>query len=192
MVAEVGRVVGAGFVDAAPADTAVIVGTERDLVGMGGMDLAILPDFDGLLFGTDYRAAEDSLRLAARLAGLVGRGSGRRMIVQTSAPDHPVVRALVRADPIAALDAEMVVRAEMGYPPSGELMVVETSGPETPHLSVLEEFCSVLGPAERTDGVRWLLQAPDLTRARTALRPMVQRWRDSGLRVRIDVDPIDL
>jgi hypothetical protein len=36
------------------------------------------------------------------------------------------------------------------------------------------------------------LGARDLGEAKVALRPLVQRWRDSGLRVRIDADPIDL
>lgn len=192
IAAETGRVVGSDRVAIAPSDGPVVVGTERDVIGMADLDLVVLPDFDGLLFGTDYRAAEDSLRLGARLAGLVGRGSGRRMLVQTSSPDHPMVRALVRADPLPALEEEMAVRATMGYPPSGELMVIETSGGEAPDLGDLGTMCSVLGPAERQDGLRWLLQAPDLTKARSALRGMVQRWRDSGLRVRIDVDPIDL
>ncbi|MEX2424788.1 MAG: hypothetical protein WD990_12495 [Acidimicrobiia bacterium] len=192
VVAEVGRIVGSEFVAPAPGDAAVVVGTERDLVGVAGLDLVILPDLDGLLRGTNYRSAEDALRLAARLAGLVARGSGRRMMVQTSEPEHPVVRALVKADPLIALEAELVTRRTMGYPPLGELIVIEVSGGPPPVLAPLSELADVLGPAPHGEGHRWLLTGPDLGRARTALRPMVQRWRDSGLRVRIDVDPIDL
>ena len=192
VVAEVGRIVGAEFVAPAPGEAPVIVGTERDIVGVEDLDLVILPDLDGLLHGTNYRSAEDALRLGARLAGLVGRGSGRRMMVQTSEPEHPVVRALVKADPLIALEAELDTRRTMGYPPVGELIVIEVSGGPRPDISSVSEFADVLGPAPHGDGHRWLLTGPDLGRARTALRPMVQRWRDSGLRVRIDVDPIDL
>jgi primosomal protein N' (replication factor Y) (superfamily II helicase) len=192
LVAEVGRIVGAEFVAPAPGPAPVVVGTERDVVGIAELDLVILPDLDGLLHGTNYRSAEDALRLGARLAGLVGRGSGRRMMVQTSDPEHSAVRALVKADPLIALEAELDTRRTMGYPPSGELIVIEVSGGPRPDIAALSEHADVLGPAPHGEGSRWLLTGLDLGRARTALRPMVQRWRDSGLRVRIDVDPIDL
>ena len=32
----------------------------------------------------------------------------------------------------------------------------------------------------------------DLSRFRQALRPVVERWRQSGLTVRVDADPLDL
>ena len=192
LVAEVGRVVGSEFVAPAPGPARVVVGTERDVIGVSDLDLVILPDFDGLLHGTNYRSAEDALRLGGRLAGLVGRGSGRRMMVQTSEPESPVVRALVKADPLIALESELVTRRTMGYPPSGELIVLEIGGGPRPDVAELAEHADVLGPAPHGDGHRWLVGGPDLGRARSVLRPMVQRWRDSGLRVRIDVDPIDL
>ena len=192
MVAEVGRIVGAANVTAAPGDAAVVVGTERDLVGVQNLDLVVIPDFDGLIHGTNFRSAEDALRLGARLAAAVGRGAGQRMMVQTSEPDHPVVRALVKADPLPALRSELDIRRRMGYPPSGELAVLEISRGAPPDLSTLAGHCDILGPAPHGDGSRWLLGARDLGEAKVALRPLVQRWRDSGLRVRIDADPIDL
>ena len=192
IVAEVGRIVGSQSVAAAPQRVPVVVGTERDVIGMEDLDLVVIPDFDGLVYGTNYRSAEDALRLGARLAGLVGRGSGRRMMVQTSEPSHPVVRALVRADPLPALNAELETRSVMGYPPAGELVVLEVGGSPPPDLATLMPHCEVLGPASRGDRSRWLLQADDLRAAKSELRSLVQRWRDSGLRVRIDVDPIDL
>jgi primosomal protein N' (replication factor Y) (superfamily II helicase) len=192
LVAEVGRVVGSEMVVAAPGEAAVVVGTERDLLGWTDVDLVVIPDIDGLIHGTNYRSAEDALRLGARLASVVGRGGGKRMIVQTSDPSHPVVRALVKADPITAMTSELNERAAMGYPPVGELLVLEIVGGEPPDLAAVEGACEVLGPAPRGEALRWLLQASDLGRAKSLLRPLVQRWRDSGLRVRIDVDPIDL
>jgi primosomal protein N' (replication factor Y) len=193
VVAEIGRIVGSENVRPAPEEAPIVVGTERDLIGVEGLDLVVIPDFDGLVHGTNYRAAEDALRLGARLAGSVGRGSGQRMMIQTSEPDHPIVRALVKADPIPALEAELGIRESMGYPPSGELLVIEaTGGDMVPDLGAVSDQCTILGPAPRADGLRWLLAAPDLRRTKATLRPLVQRWRDAGTRVRIDVDPIDL
>jgi len=51
---------------------------------------------------------------------------------------------------------------------------------------------TVLGPAESPQGSRWLVQGIDLDPFRTALRPIVDRWRNAGAAVRIDADPIEL
>jgi hypothetical protein len=51
---------------------------------------------------------------------------------------------------------------------------------------------TLLGPADRREGVRWLIQGPDLFEFREVLRGLAQRWRDAGVVMRIDVDPIDL
>ena len=48
----------------------------------------------------------------------------------------------------------------------------------------------VMGPIEFEQGRRWLLEG-DLGEARSALRQLARRWRDSGSTVRIDADPID-
>lgn len=191
LVAEVGRVVGSDRVGPAPTEASVIVGTERDVLDLAAVDLVVLPDLDGLLHGTNYRAAEDALRLTARLAGLA-LGSGRRMMVQTSDPSHHVVRSLVRGDALPALWAELETRQAFSYPPAGELAVLEVTGGDGEGLEMLGSVCSVLGPAPHGEGLRWLLQGSDLREAKVALRPIVQRWRDSGARVRVDVDPIDL
>lgn len=191
LVAEVGRVVGSDQVGPAPTDLPVVVGTERDVLDLTEVDLVVMPDLDGLLHGTNYRAAEDALRLTARLAGLA-LGSGRRMMVQTSDPSHHVVRSLVRGDPLPALRAELETRQAFSYPPAGELAVLEVTDGGGDGLEALETLCSVLGPAPHGSGKRWLLQGPNLRDAKVALRPIVQRWRDSGAKVRIDVDPIDL
>lgn len=191
LVAEVGRVVGSEHVGPAPTDASVSVGTERDVLDLGAVDLVVIPDLDGLLHGTNYRAAEDALRLTARFAGLV-LGSGRRMMVQTSDPSHHVVRSLVRGEPLPALRAELDTRQTFSYPPAGELAILEVTDGTGDGIETLGDLCTVLGPAAHGDGMRWLLQGSDLSAAKTALRPIVQRWRDGGAKVRIDVDPIDL
>jgi len=105
--------------------------------------------------------------------------------------------ALRRGDPRPFIDHELGERSRLGYPPSGELIVVEVRGgpatePGRDLAALADDRTVVLGPAEGRDGWRWLIQGPDLARFRTAMRPVAQKWRDSGLTVRIDVDPIDL
>lgn len=173
----------------------VVVGTERDLAGVSGVDLAVAVDVDGLVLGTHFRAAEEALRVLARLAGRVKRGSGRRLVLQTAMPDQPLVTALRRGDPLEFLEQEMEVRRAMGYPPASEILVVEVrgyGGTVDADLRSIARENAILGPVDRGDGQRWLVQGTGLGKFKRDLRKLVQRWRDGGATVRIDVDPLDL
>ncbi len=174
------------------------VGSESDLAGLESQDLTVAVDCDGLILGTHYRAAEEALRILARLAGKVG-GKGSRSLLQTSQPDHPVIVALRLGDPIPFLEAEVASRQRMNFPPAGQLLVVETRGPSPnpEQLAEASQGATLLGPAQRTlssgeTAQRWLFQGKDLGAVRLRLRPLVQGWRDAGTVVRIDADPIDL
>ncbi len=173
----------------------VTVGSVRDLPEAGPAALAVVVDGDGLVLGTDFRAAEEALRSLARVASLVGSGRGRRTIVQTSNPEHPVLDALRRGDAVSFLRKELEVRAEFGFPPVGDLIVVECRpAPSVAPGSLQGRLpdATVLGPAAIEGGTRWLLQGSDLSSTRSALRKLAGEWRDAGSTVRIDVDPIDL
>jgi primosomal protein N' (replication factor Y) len=196
LVEEVGRVVDSRNVAEHPAGTAVTVGTERDLTTLPLQDLVVFVDIDGLVFGVDYRAAEEAFRIGTRLAGRVRHGSGRRLLVQTNDPDHPAVVALRRAEPARFHVPELAVRRSMTYPPYGALLVLEARGSEAGEADAAIRDAAgeltVLGPAPTRTGARWLVHGRDLTAFKDALRPVLQRLRDSGLTMRVDVDPIDL
>jgi primosomal protein N' (replication factor Y) len=192
---ELRRLVGES-VAVSPDRSTVAVGSEADLAGLDPVDLAVAVDADGLMLGSHFRAAEEALRVLARLAGRVGPGAERRALIQTSLPDHPVVMALRRGDPVGFLEAELEHRRRMGFPPAAELMIVEMRGtlPDQAEeaLRAAAGEATVMGPAPGRTGRRWLIQARDLTRFRHDLRALVQRWRDGGATVRIDTDPLEL
>ncbi len=172
----------------------VIVGTERDLAGLGAVSLTVASNPDGMLLGRSYRSSEEALRLLARLANAVAPGTGNRMMVQTKSPDSDLIQTLRRGDPVPYLERVLVERARAGAPPSVAMLAVEVRGlvPDgvSDSLTALDQV-SVLGPLDIDEGRRWLLQG-DLRQARRDLRPLVGRWRDLGATVRIDADPIDL
>ena len=204
--AGVGRVVeelsrkldrGPGKVGEAASGRTVMVGTERDLPDLPPLRLAVVVDADGLVRRPDYRAGEEALALLARVAGRLGRESGRRMMVQTADPEHPVYRALQTGDPAGFLEGEAATRRNLGLPPAGEMILLEASG--TDDLSPLEEVLAQVpasvaahGPVEEGGRSRWLIQGPDLDPFRDRLRPALARVRDKGGRVRVDVDPRDI
>ncbi len=196
LVEELAQVLGGEAVGEAGSGRPVEVGTERDLVGAPRVELAAIVDADGLMLAPNYRAEEDALRLMARVAQLVGRGRGRRCMVQTGLPGHNVIEALRRAEPEAYLERELATRAADGFPPAGELLVVETerspAGADVALREAVGARGTVLGPAPVGDRQRWLVQGPDLGGARLRLRGLVHDWREAGARVRVDADPIDL
>jgi primosomal protein N' len=110
-------------------------------------------------------------------------------------PDHPVIAALRHGGPADFMRSVLEDRRAAGFPPSGELLAVEVA-PPTPavdgELRAVAGTATVLGPAEQQGRSRWLVQGRDLHPLRIRLRPQVQAWRDAGLRVRVDADPIDL
>lgn len=195
VLAELGGVYGDRAGEAG-SDAPLTVGSERDVAALGGVDLAVAVDVDGLALGSHFRAAEEALRILARVAGRVRRGRGRRMILQTSLPDQPLVTALRRGDPVEFLEHELAQRKAMAYPPAADMLVVEVRGDhglvDDDLRRAADDTVSVMGPAATHDSRRWLVQGPGLGGYKLALRPLVQRWRDSGVTVRIDVDPMDL
>jgi primosomal protein N' (replication factor Y) len=174
---------------------AVRVGTERDLVGLAPVDLAVAVDADGMMLAPHYRAAEDTLQTLARLALGTTPGRGRKAIVQTGIPQHPVMAALRSGRPMTFVEDELRLRSEGGFPPVGALLAAETDAPPEEADRLLREAgegVTVLGPAPWGSGHRWLFQGHELRRVRIRLRSVVQTLRDGGSKVRIDADPADL
>jgi primosomal protein N' (replication factor Y) len=195
LVASLSQSLGSGKAGGVDEETPVSVGTERDLAGSDRYDLVVVADTDGLTLGHNYRAEEEALRILARLGNRVEPGHGRRLILQTSMPDSPVVATMKRGDPIPYLESILAKRFKDRLPPAGEMIAIELRGedapPEEPHRELVGAGGTVLGPATIEDGHRWLVQG-DLDEVRPRLRQVVARWRERGWTVRVDVDPIDL
>ena len=162
----------------------IVVGTEAVLHAVDGpVGVVAFLDFDQELLAPRYRAADEAIALLALAARLLGaRAAGGRLLVQTRAPHHPVLDAVLNADPARVSEHERARREAMALPPFSALASV--SGPAAGEL--IDAFgaplgVDVLGPA---DG-RWLLRAAD---HRTLCDALARTPRPSG-RVRIEVDP---
>jgi primosomal protein N' len=191
---EINRRLGHDRASVCPTSMPIVVGTERDLADVGSQTLVVAADVDGLALGLNYRAGEETLRVLARLANKLAEGPGRRMMVQTSLAGSELVDTLKRGDPMPFLEGLLLDRARDGLPPSSEMMAIEIRDLSDPSKIAkdLESLgVSTLGPAVRSSTFRWLLHG-SLHQAKLSLRPLVQKWRDSGATVRLDVDPIDL
>jgi len=165
-------------------------------------------DADLGLRGGDLRAGERTYQLLAQATGRAGRHDRPgRALIQTYAPDHPVMRALQGQDRDAFVAAEMGEREAAGLPPFGRLAAVIASGPDPVALETYVRALAaaapnapgveVYGPADAPLGlIRGRRRKRFLVRAdrNVDLQAFLAAWRarariPSSVRVTIDVDP---
>ncbi len=180
--------------DAVP-DVAVLIGTEAVLhrIAPGTpVGLVAYLEVDQELLAPRARAAEQALWLVVRGARLLdpaGGGDGGRLLLQTRLPDHEVVQAVRRGDPMQVVAAETQRREALGFPPFGGLAELRgaVDAVAAACAAVAEAGVTVLGPDAA--GTSALLRAPSVAALSDALAvPAVDAARTKG-RLRIDVDP---
>ncbi len=195
----------------------ILVGTQMIAKGLDfpSVMLVGVVNADAALHLADFRAAERTCQLVTQVAGRSGRGPlGGRVVVQTSTPDHPAIRAAANHDYEAFVRSELPAREALLYPPYGSVVRIvvrslheraaaDWAGHVVERLRQASEgmpLIRVLGPAPAPiarlrDRFRWHLQVhgPD----GAALRELVGR-ATAGLRTPdevawiIDVDPVDM
>jgi primosomal protein N' (replication factor Y) len=195
----------------AKGEVDIVIGTQLVAKGHNFPLLTLVGVVDGDLglARGDLRATERTFQLLSQVTGRAGRSGGAsRALLQTFAPDHPVMRAIVAGDREGFYAREIAERRSAGLPPFGRLAGVVVSGPDRAAVqSYAAAFrraaprapeIEVLGPAEAPLAVirgrhrfRLLVQAP-----RTAdLQGWLRAWlaaapaQRGGIRVQIDVDP---
>ena len=195
----------------------ILVGTQMIAKGLDfpAVMLVGVVNADAALHLADFRAAERTCQLVTQVAGRSGRGPlGGRVVVQTSSPDHPAIRAAAAHDYEAFVRSELPIREALIYPPYGNVVRIVVRGRDDAATSawaghIAERLRTeaadtvglrVLGPAPAPiarlrDRFRWHVQihGPD----DTTLRDIVRR-ATTGLKTPddvawiIDVDPIEM
>ncbi len=191
-------------------DIDILVATQAAAKGHNFPNLTMVGvvDADLGLRGGDLRAAERTYQLLTQVAGRAGRRERPgQALIQTFAPDHPVMRALAAQDRDAFMAVELAERRAVGLPPFGRLAAVILAGPDAGPLDAFAqamaaaapngEGVSVFGPAEAPLGlVRGLRRKRFLVRAERSvdLQAFLRAWRSrvrppASLRLTLDVDP---
>ena len=182
--------------DAVP-DAPVLIGTEAVLHRIPSgrpVGLVAYLELDQELLAPRARAAEQALWLVVRGARLLTappEGGPGYLLLQTRLPDHEVVQALRRGDPMAVVAAEIPRRQALGFPPFGGLVevrgAIEAVAAVCTAVADIGPGVTVLGPDAA--GTSALLRAPSVDLLCDALAtPAVDAARTRG-RLRIDVDP---
>ena len=145
-------------------------------------------DADLGLTGGDPRAAERTFQLLQQVAGRSGRAEDKGTVfLQTTNPDHPVMRALIKGDRDAFMRAEMRERQNYHLPPFGRLAGLTVSG--TDRKQVIQVAQMLAAAAPQNDRMRILGPAPApfvLLRGKTRYRLSVQAARTVNLPAAIE------
>jgi primosomal protein N' (replication factor Y) len=188
----------------------VIVGTQVMAKGYHFPKLTLVGviDADLGLLGGDLRASEKTYQLLHQVAGRAGRSEfPGKVFLQTYAPEHPVLQAILEQDREAFLALESESRERHQMPPFGRLaaiIIASTSPEEAEKISkqlarkmpVLPEV-EILGPAPAPLALlkgryrwRFLIKYPK----NMAIQSTLKKWVDqiplpSTTKVQIDIDP---
>ena len=165
-------------------------------------------DADLGLKGGDLRAGERTFQLISQVAGRAGRAERPgRALIQTYAPEDPVMQALAAMDRDGFLAAEAEAREAMGMPPYGRLAALIIAAPGDIPANLAADTLGAAAPS--ADGVDVWGPAPAplaVVRGRHRRRFLVRADRGvdlsaymsawvgrvklaSNVRVQIDVDP---
>lgn len=188
----------------------VMVATQSAAKGHNFPNLTLVGvvDADVGLKGGDLRAAERTFQLLTQVSGRAGRRERPgRALIQTWAPDHPVMQALAAQDRDAFAALELSEREAAGLPPFGRLAAVILSARDPGRLEAFAaafaaaapnaEGVDVFGPADAPLGlIRGMRRKRFLVRTdrRVDIQAFLSTWRarakpPSSVRLTFDVDP---
>jgi len=196
----------------------ILTGTQMIVKGhdFPGVSLVGVLCGDLSLHFPDFRASERTFQLIAQVAGRTGRGPDPgRVILQTFDPGHEAIQFAAKQAYEQFFDQESVMRQELLYPPFGYLVLIRVEGTSQRRVEdnavaigrAARRFkggardVTILGPApsprrKMVGRHRWqlLLKAAN----RGPLRDLVGavqaegRLKAHGLKIVVDVDPVDM
>lgn len=188
----------------------ILVGTQIAAKGHNFPNLTLVGviDADLGLKGGDLRAAERTYQLLVQVAGRAGRATRPgRALIQSYAPEHEAIQALIAGDRNAFIDAELEARQAYGLPPYGRLAAIVLSGPDQEKLdqwsrrmaaaAPVTDGVEIFGPAEPPIAVirgRWRRRILARADPGIDLSAYIAAWRTRvkippSIRVQVDIDP---
>ncbi|MBI5249890.1 MAG: primosomal protein N' [Desulfomonile tiedjei] len=196
----------------------ILTGTQMIVKGHDFPGIALV----GVLCGDlslhfpDFRAAERTFQMLTQVAGRTGRESDSgRVILQTFDPDHDAIRFAASHDFTGFFEHDSEMRRELFYPPFGHLILIRVEGNSEKRVEsraikigraarILKKGfgdISILGPApsprkKAVGRFRWqvLFKSPSRANVRGLVKSLKSdgHLKGQGLKVIIDVDPIDM
>jgi primosomal protein N' (replication factor Y) len=100
-----------------------------------------LPQADLGLHIPDFRSAERTFQMLSKALTLARNGQEpARVILQTSIPDHHVLKAIGQYHPRVFYDQELELREVLGYPPATHLILLVVTGAQASRVQRVVDF----------------------------------------------------
>jgi primosomal protein N' (replication factor Y) len=176
----------------------ILIGTQIVAKGHNFPMLTLVGVVDGDLGleGADPRARERTFQLLHQVSGRAGRADRPgRVLIQTSEPNHMVLKAIASGDRDAFYAAEWGKREAAGLPPFGRLAAIILSGRKEELVHEVGETLAAAAPNAKGVQVWGPAPAPlAVIRGHTRLRLAVHAERTVNLQayLRAWLDPLKL
>lgn len=142
--------------------TDVLVGTQMVTKGLDFDRVSLVGVFDAdrMMHFPDFRSYERAFQLITQVSGRAGRRNKKgKVVIQTSNPEHPLFKQILKNDVLGFLEEQMRDRQEHFYPPFARLIEVTFKHTDKKLVrNMAEEFAAaakqaiknarILGPAE--------------------------------------------
>lgn len=109
----------------------ILLGTQMVAKGLDFENVTLVGvlDADMSLYADNFRAAETTFSLITQVVGRAGRGEATgRALIQTMAPEHPVLQLAANQDYDGFYELELRIRTMRGFPPLRELFQITFTG----------------------------------------------------------------
>ncbi len=196
----------------------ILTGTQMIVKGhdFAGISLVGVLCGDSSLHFPDFRASERTFQTLVQVSGRTGRESeAGEVLLQTFDPDHYAVQLAVTNDYDGFFEKDSIFRRELSYPPFGHMILIKIEGANAARVEREaiaigrnarlfkdpDQPVSIMGPApspvKKAMGKhRWqiILKSPNRTHVRNLAKRLNQEGllKTTGVKISIDVDPIDL
>lgn len=142
--------------------TDILVGTQMVTKGLDFDRVSLVGVFDAdrMMHFPDFRSYERAFQLITQVSGRAGRRNKKgKVVIQTSNPEHPLFKQILKNDVLGFLEEQMRDRQEHFYPPFARLIEITFKHTDKKLVrSMAEEFAAaakqvitnarILGPAE--------------------------------------------
>lgn len=106
----------------------ILVGTQMVTKGLdfGNVCVVGVLNADSMLNLPDFRASERTFNMLEQVAGRAGRRAGEQglVVIQTSRPEHPVIRAVAEHDYSGYYRREIEERKQFNFPPFSRIITI--------------------------------------------------------------------
>ena len=125
--------------------TDILVGTQMITKGLDFANVALagILNADNLFCIPDFRSHERAFQLMAQVGGRAGRKNKRGLvIIQTSQPQHPVIKNVMNNDFCGMYETQMTERKNFKYPPYYRLIQILLKHKE---IDILKDASNIFG-----------------------------------------------